>query len=38
LAPAPSEAPPAAGAEDFQNDPLIKAAVEKFRLKLVARQ
>lgn len=37
-APAASEAPPAAGAEDFQNDPLIKAAVEKFRLKLVARQ
>lgn len=36
--PAVAEAPPVAAAEDFQNDPLIKAAVEKFRLKLVARQ
>jgi DNA polymerase-3 subunit gamma/tau len=35
---AATEAAPAAAAEDFQNDPLIKAAVEKFRLKLVARQ
>ncbi|MBV6501329.1 MAG: Holliday junction ATP-dependent DNA helicase RuvB [Prosthecobacter sp.] len=35
---AATEAVPAAAEGDFQNDPLIKAAVEKFRLKLVARQ
>jgi len=34
---APAEPSPQAPPDDFQNDPLIKAAVEKFRLKLVAR-
>jgi DNA polymerase-3 subunit gamma/tau len=34
-APAPEAAEAPAG--DFQNDPLIKAAVEKFKLKLAAR-
>ncbi|GEP42842.1 DNA polymerase III subunit gamma/tau [Brevifollis gellanilyticus] len=38
-APATASAPeaPAAPPEEFQNDPLIKAAVEKFKLKLAAR-
>jgi DNA polymerase-3 subunit gamma/tau len=36
--PAPTEALSAASiTEDFQNDPLIKSAVEKFKLKLAAR-
>ncbi|MEQ1749874.1 MAG: DNA polymerase III subunit gamma/tau [Prosthecobacter sp.] len=36
--PAPAEAPSADKvSEEFQNDPLIKSAVEKFKLKLAAR-
>ncbi len=33
---APSDAAPAESPEDFQNDPLIRSAIEKFKLKLAS--